>query len=179
MAFSAVGTWAVWKDWFFQQSRPIAVRECLEQSVVSCRTCTKRTRHQRPIRTQTNPKLSVLSHPCLKTPSLAGICRLFLSPNSLPKLTALPAVSKVKNCGKKDLFSPQARWGDDGARQGMKHVTTPKRVNIAIRQPPPESPVVCMGSAKVRPPSITISTLTRNAVRSYWQPHKVRLEVYL
>ena len=39
----------------------------------------------------------------------------------LPKLSAQPAalsaVNQAQNCGKKDLLSPQARWGDDGARQ--------------------------------------------------------------
>ena len=70
-----------------------------------------------------------------------------------------------------------ARWGDDGARRGMKHVTASKRVNIAIRQPLPERPAASMGGVKVRLTSI--STLTRSAVRSYWQPHKLCLQFYL
>ena len=75
------------------------------------------------------------------------------------------------------LQATLARWGDDGARQGMKHVTTSKRVNIVIRQPLPESPAACMGGVKVRLTSI--STLTRSVVSSYWQPHKVCLQFYL
>lgn len=30
---------------------------------------------------------------------------------------AMAALARVQECGEKDLVSPQARWGDDGARQ--------------------------------------------------------------
>ena len=69
----------------------------------------------------------------------------------LTKLSAQPAalsaVNQAQNCGKKDLLSPQTRWGDDSARQGMKHATT-LPVKIAIRWPSPESPVAFMSGAK-------------------------------
>ena len=92
--------------------------------------------------------------------------------NTLTASTSPPAQAR-----RMSLQAILARWGDDGARRGMKHVTASKRVNIAIRQPLPERPAACMGGVKVRLTSI--STLTRSAVRSYWQPHKLCLQFYL
>ena len=37
------------------------------------------------------------------------------------------AFGKVQDCGKKDPFSPQARWGDDGARQMLLSAPTHQR----------------------------------------------------
>ena len=43
----------------------------------------------------------------------AGFCLI----HSASQSPAVAALSGSQDCGKKDPFSPQARWGDDGARQ--------------------------------------------------------------
>ena len=62
---------------------------------------------------------------CLKKTYLCRDPQGFRLPKLSAQPTALPAVSLVQKCGKKDLLSPQARWGDDGARQGVKHIKAP------------------------------------------------------
>ena len=62
-------------------------------------------------------------------------CRVpqaFDLPTMPTKRPACAAESGPQVCRKKDPFSPQARWGDDGARRVLKHVTA---LNVARQLP--------------------------------------------
>lgn len=49
----------------------------------------------------------------------AGFCRVQLPLKSLTQPTELLVAKGLQGHSQSDLFSPQARWGDDGARWVM------------------------------------------------------------
>lgn len=62
------------------------------------------------------PPSALLDPPC-QTPTLRRDPQALSPSTSLLQRPAVGAPGQVQGCGKKDPFSPQARWGDDGARQ--------------------------------------------------------------
>ena len=67
-------------------------------------------------------------------PPFAGFRRRSIN---LKRYDAPPAgliIEGVQACRKRDPFSPQARWGDDGARQGGSH-----ELGYLSRRPNPQA----------------------------------------
>lgn len=60
----------------------------------------------------------------LKSPHLRRVPQAFDSLETFRQPPAILVLVGVQKCGKSDPFSPQARWGDDGARQVLTILPT-------------------------------------------------------